>query len=104
MSQIIEITSDRDEQSFINNNPRAVVFFGSAHCGHCQHMKPIIEALAIEYPQIKFAHVEVSKVSVDMQHFEGVPLFVGYRSGNPVNVIVGADENAVTTMVKTQLL
>lgn len=104
MSRITEINSYNDEQSFINNNPRGVIFFGSRSCGHCQHMKPIIEQMAVTYPSIKFAHVEVSKVDVDMKHFEGVPLFVGYRNGAPVDTIIGADEDAVRRMVTTELL
>ena len=97
-----EITSDYEEQQFINTHDRAVIFFGSQRCPHCRDMVPVIQDMIGKYPSVAFAHVEVT--AVEVENVNGVPVFVGYRDRNPVDVIVGARVKAVTQMIETKLL
>lgn len=102
MSHITEITNDQEHDAFIANNTHAVIFFGSYKCHHCQSMTPIYQKLSDKYPQIAFAHVEVTKVHVD--NLDGVPVFVGYRDHVPVDTVLGVDERALINMIETELL
>jgi len=101
MSRVVEITDSVQEEIFIRNNPRAVIFFGSAMCGHCRTMAPIYERLVNKYPTVANAHVETSRVKVT--DLAGVPVFVGYKNGQPVDMVVGALENDLITMIETEI-
>lgn len=101
---IVEITNYTDHQNFIKDNERAVIFFGSKNCGHCTHIAPIFKTIAIEYPEIKFGHVEVTKVKTKNIDGVGVPQFVGYVRTVPVEVIVGASPDDIVAMLEQKIL
>lgn len=91
-----EITSIEQYNDFIKNK-KVLVFFGSQFCGNCQNIKPTVYQLAKKYPNIKFCHVEVTKVHVD--NLDGVPIFVGFHSGEAVDTVEGADEAALVDLL-----
>lgn len=91
-----EITSLEQYNDFIQK-PKVLIFFGSQFCGHCQDIKPFVYQLASKYGNIKFGHVEVTKVHVD--NLEGVPVFYGFHSGEAVDKVEGADKNALTDLL-----
>lgn len=102
VTQVIEITNFPQQQKFISDNDRAVIFFGSSHCGHCGHMAPIYEGMPAKYPTVKFAHVETTRVKT--QNINGVPVFVHYLRGEPVGVVLGADPKQLSKTIETNLL
>ena len=102
MSRIIEINNFNDHESFIHNNERGVIFFGSVNCPHCHDMVPFFQDISVKYPNVGFAHVEVTKVDVD--NVNGVPVFVAYQAGNPVDTVVGARTKSLVNMIETKLL
>lgn len=102
MSRVLEITNLQEHDSFIANNDLAVIFFGSDRCQHCRNMVPVVENLADQYPSVAFAHIEVTKVKVE--NIKGVPAFVGYKMGNPVDIVIGADPEQLIDMIETKLL
>ena len=93
MAQIYEITDGYMHDDFIAAHNKAVIFFGSKSCGHCIHMLPVYEELAQQYPNIGFAHIEVTKVNPKPINLEGVPSFAIYRNHIAVDKVVGAREN-----------
>ena len=102
MSKVAEITNATENNSFIANNNKSVIFFGSMMCSHCRDMIPVVEDLANEYPSVKFAHVEITEVDVD--NVDGVPAFVGYKNHNPIDMVLGASPEKLRKMVETKLL
>lgn len=101
-NSVTEITNFDEHESFIANNDRAVLFFGSIVCSHCRAMAPIVEKLSKYYPTVKFAHIEVSEVKVE--NVEGVPVFVGYKYKTPVGKVLGSDQKMLINMIETELL
>lgn len=101
MSRVVELNSVDDETSFINDNQRCVIFFGSKMCGHCRDITPVYNEMSKKNRHIAFAHVETSKVDVD--NLNGVPVFVGYISGIPDDerVVLGASERELDRMIKS---
>lgn len=95
-ANIVEISTFDEHESFINNNPKCIIFFGSHRCPHCVSAKPLIEDLARKHPQVKFAHVEVSQVKTE--NITGVPAFVGYNNGQPIDVVLGASPNSLSQL------
>lgn len=97
MSHVAEITNYDQQTSFINNNPKGIIFFGSSRCHHCADMIPVVQDLSQKYPSVAFAHVETTKVKVD--NVDGVPVFVAYKSSVPIDVLVGADDEKLRDIV-----
>ena len=102
MSHVIQITNSKESDNFIANNLRGVIFFGSVRCPHCRTMAPIYEELANKYTSTAFAHVETSEVEVD--NLDGVPVFVAYKDRKPIDTVIGARPEALTTMIQEKLL
>lgn len=92
-----EITSNSELQAFKSSNKLAVVFFGQAWCGHCKHITPVIQQLAAAHPQVKFGHVEGTKVKIE--GCSGFPTFTGYKNGVYVDMVKGADEDSINAMI-----
>ncbi len=99
MPGVQELSSKSQEEKLIGSKGNVVLFFGSQYCGHCQHIKPVIENLASKYPNVKFAHIETTKVK-SLNVDQGVPQFVFYQNGHPVGHVLGANESKITAMVQ----
>lgn len=98
MDRIVELNNYEEHNNFINSNPSCVIFFGSQNCGHCKNMVIPFEDLAEKYSNVGFAHVEVNKTPT-IGTDNGVPIFVGYKNKQPFDQILGANNNALSTMV-----
>lgn len=48
-------------ETIIMDNKMALLYFGNDTCGVCKVMKPKLENLLLDYPNIKSAHIEVDK-------------------------------------------
>lgn len=101
-NRVIEITNFNEHESFIANNDKEVLFFGSIRCSHCHKMVPIVEKIAEQYPTVAFGHIEVTEVEVE--NVDGVPVFVGYKNQIPIDIVVGASPNKLTNMIENKLL
>ena len=99
MSLMREISNSTEEANFTASNGKSVVFYGSRGCGHCNQIKPVVDQLVRMYPNVKFGHVETSRV--DVQNLEGVPTFVGYRNNVYVDMVVGADQQKLQKMIQS---
>lgn len=65
----------------INNNKMVLVYFGGNSCGVCVDLKPKIENLLKEYPNIKLVYIDAEKshniaISYDFYTMPGIVLFV----------------------------
>jgi hypothetical protein len=98
MSRVVELTSHIEHDNFIENNKKCVIFFGSKNCGHCSSMVPFTEDLALKNPNIKFGHIEITKVNTE--NINGVPVFVIYENKLPVEVVLGANKKKLTEAIK----
>ena len=68
-------------EKLIEDNEMVLVYFGSENCGVCRAMKPKVEEILKNYPQIKSIQVDIEKslqVSVKYNIFTipGILLFV----------------------------
>ena len=102
MSRIIEINNFDEHEAFISNNERGIIFFGSVRCSHCRNITPVVEKLSVQYPSIRFGHVEVTEV--DVENIKGVPVFVAYKMQVPIDVAIGPNAKSLATWVETKLL
>lgn len=98
---MVEINDADDFDSFLQNNKKGIVFFGSLSCGHCRSITPYVQELVKQYPDIGFAHVETSRVRTN--NLKGVPVFCAYKNGQAVDKVVGANKPALQSMIATKL-
>lgn len=52
-------------EKIIKNNKMALLYFGNDTCGVCKVIKPKLEKLLLDYPNIKSAYVDAAQ-SVDL--------------------------------------
>lgn len=77
---IKELRSQSEIDKFIRDNDKALIFYGTRSCGHCVNAGPTFMSLASRFPNVKFAHVEVSEVKLN-EMFRGYPAFGFYTNG-----------------------
>lgn len=99
MNRVTELKTANEQRNFCGSATHVVIFYGSSKCGHCKVMGPIYDELPQQYPNIKFAHVETSRVKVD--NIDGVPVFVLYEEGEPVQKIVGARRDELMNLIES---
>lgn len=93
-----EIVTKEDHDNFISNNNSGIMFFGSHKCPHCRDMVPVINNMAKQYPNVKFSHAEVTKLTTEDLH-EGLPQFIAYKNHRPVDRVLGADPEGIINMM-----
>lgn len=99
-NNIQEISNVEDHDSFIQNNDKCIMFFGSNNCKNCDIMSPIFDDIAKNYPQIKFSHIEVTETTVENLD-KNLPIFVCYKNNEPVGKVVGINKNGIINMINT---
>ena len=91
MSKPIEIT-DATFDEFVKENPKVVVDCWAAWCAPCRMLAPVIDALASEKTEIKFAKLNVDKNrSIPMKYgIMSIPTLLYFKDGVLVDKTLGA--------------
>lgn len=101
---MVEITDLTSYDKFISTNKKCLVFFGSERCPHCRNIKPKINQLVNQYPNVKFCHIEVTNETYNIipsqYQQSGLPLFICYKDTVLVDTVIGGDEGAVIKMIE----
>ncbi|KJZ68415.1 hypothetical protein HIM_07086 [Hirsutella minnesotensis 3608] len=90
---IIIVTSKEAFEELLSRNAKVVVDFFATWCGPCQVISPKFEAMALEYPDIVFANVDIDRLpSVsEKAGVRAVPTFRAYLNGENIDELPGAD-------------
>ena len=88
---IIDLNDSNFEQTISTNN-LTLVDFWAEWCGPCKSMHPIFESLEKQYPNIKFARVNVDQNQNISRKFEvqSIPTFIMFKSGKIIDKMMGA--------------
>jgi thioredoxin 1 len=88
---IIDLNNSNFEQTISADNPTLVDFWAE-WCGPCKSMHPIFESLAKEYPNVKFARVNVDQNQNISTKFavQSIPTFIMFKSGKIIDKMMGA--------------
>jgi len=71
-------------KSFVSGSPGAVVYFSNSDCSVCKVLKPkLLELLAVDFPLMKFAYVDVSEAKElsAQQNVFSIPTILFYFDG-----------------------
>ena len=88
---IIDLNDSNFEQTVSAENPTLVDFWAE-WCGPCKSMHPIFESLAEQYPNVKFARVNVDQNQNISRKFavQSIPTFIMFKSGKIIDKMMGA--------------
>ena len=77
--------------NLIATNAKVVVDFYADWCGPCQRLKPILNDIAIQYPDIKFVAVntDTEKALSTKYSIRGLPTVLFFKDGCKVDQMVG---------------
>ena len=91
MSKPVEIT-DATFDRFIKENPKVVIDCWAAWCAPCRMLTPVIDALAAEKTDIKFAKLNVDhNRAVPMKYgIMSIPTLLYFKDGVLVEKTLGA--------------
>ena len=91
------------QQTVVNvEEGKSLLYFTSIHCGPCQRIKPVFEALSKQYEgQIKFYKLEMSEndAIADQLKVTSVPTFFFIHKGQIVYKFSGANEQLLKSQV-----
>ena len=97
------ITRNEDNiRELIDGNTHAMVQFGASWCAPCKQLKPKVEKISLESPDVVFAYVDVEEshrfsVESDVQ---SVPTVIGYYNSDEVGRVIGNNESAVKELLE----
>ena len=89
-------------RELIDGNTHVVVQFGASWCMPCKQLKPKVEKISLESPDIVFAYIDVEeshRFSVE-SNVQSVPTVIGFHNSDEVARVVGNNENAVKELVE----
>ncbi len=91
MSKPVEVT-DANFDEFVKNNPKVVVDCWAAWCAPCRMLGPIINELAEEKTDVKFAKLDVDKNRAVPSKYGimSIPTLLYFKDGQLVDKTLGA--------------
>ncbi len=91
MSKPVEVT-DASFDEFVKNNPKVVVDCWAAWCAPCRMLTPIIDELAEERTDVKFAKLDVDKNRAVPSKYGimSIPTILYFKDGQLVDKTLGA--------------
>lgn len=97
------ITRNEDNiRELIDGNIHVVVQFGASWCMPCKQLKPKVEKISLESPDIVFAYIDVEeshRFSME-SNVQSVPTVIGFHNSDEVGRVVGNSESSVKELVE----
>ena len=89
---ISHVTDDSFQAEVLESEQPVLVDFTAAWCPPCRVMKPVLDELAAERPDIRVVQLDVDEHQQAAARYEvlSMPTFMVFRGGSPVLRLVGA--------------
>ena len=83
--------NDTNIQSLLDENTHVIVQFGASWCRPCMQLKPKVEKISLESPDIVFAYVDIEATQDFSKQNQvlSVPTTIGFHNGIEVERVVG---------------
>ncbi len=84
--------NDSNFEQIVSAGIPTLVDFWAEWCGPCKTMHPVFESLSKNYPNVKFARVNVdNNQNISMKFaVQSIPTFIMFKSGQVVDKMMGA--------------
>ncbi|SFC56146.1 thioredoxin [Clostridium uliginosum] len=103
---IKHINDSEFENEVLKSNELVLVDFWATWCGPCKMLAPLVEELAIEFKNVKFAKVDVDQNPlVSMQYgIQSIPTIKLFKDGKQVDTSTGfMPKEAIASLIKNNL-
>lgn len=89
---MLRTTDDFRFDEDVNSAPLVLVEFGGTWCPPCKALKPVLEAMATERPEVPVLYVDVDESQAVTQKFgvRSIPTLIAFRNGKATGQIIGA--------------
>ena len=83
--------NDTNIQVLLDENTHVIVQFSASWCMPCKQLKPKVEKLSLESPDIVFAYVDIEATQDFSRKYQimSVPTTIGFHNGVQVARVVG---------------
>lgn len=90
-NQVYVLPSLQSFQAAIDNHAHMAIRFGAPWCGPCKTLGPIFQSCANEFPQVKFAQVNVEEVPEVAQAYRvrALPTIILFKQGRAQDTKTG---------------
>jgi thioredoxin-like negative regulator of GroEL len=94
--------NDDNIQELIDGNTHVMVQLGASWCYPCKQLKPKVEKISFESPDVVFAYVDIdaSPGYCTNSKVMSVPTVIGYHNGVEIERVVGSNESAVKELLE----
>jgi len=94
--------NDTNIQRLLDENTHVIVQFGASWCMPCKQLKPKVEKLSLESPDIVFAYVDIEATQDFSKKYQimSVPTVIGFHNGVEVDRVVGDTFTKVKDLVE----
>ena len=107
MGNLLELNDNNFNDEVVNSEDVVLVDFWAEWCGPCKMIGPIVEKISNDYS----GKIKVGKLDVDSNPtvsstfgIRSIPTLLIFKSGKPVDQIVGAvSENVITSKLDTHI-
>ncbi len=84
--------NDSNFDQIVSAEKPTLVDFWAEWCGPCKSMHPVFESLSKNYPNVKFARVNVdNNQNISMRfNVQSIPTFIMFKAGLVVDQMMGA--------------
>lgn len=101
---VAELSTIAEYQRFIKIHPEVILIASAVWCGPCKIIKPFyIQKINTLPPNYSVALIDINKApSISRRlSIRSVPCIISIINGEPQNVVVGANKNAITHFFNT---
>ena len=107
MLTVLEEGQDYSNVTELTNNsaPLNVLYFTASWCGPCKMIAPHVQQLADQNPAVNFYKIDVDEFE-ELTMSGGVncmPTFLLFKNNSQVGILEGADANALTNLIQSNL-
>ena len=99
---IIEVTKDTFEAEVLKSDKPVIADFNADWCGPCRMLKPIVEEIASENPNIKVVSINIDDEDelADEYNVASIPCVVVFKNGVEVQRSIGfRPKNAIVDLL-----
>lgn len=94
--------NEKNIRELIDGNTRVMVQFGASWCMPCKQLKPKVEKISLESPDIVFVYIDVEdahRFSMESD-VQSVPTVIGFHDSSEVGRVIGNNESAIKDLLE----
>ncbi len=88
---VIKVTSENFEKEVLSSGVPVLADFNADWCGPCRMLKPIVEEISEEYPNIKVVSINIDDEDelADEYDVSSIPCVVLFKDGQEADRVIG---------------